>query len=263
MKAFLWFIAAALPLSAQPKLLVNAKPDTRSAAAGLEQTFKPLLAAQPQPAWIAYSVPSSRVNLGCDYVRDSGSQPGVIHLEPPDHAVIFFRVEGGAVERIRTLSPDCEIDAGDLPVHWLSDVVPAESVALLDTFATGRERYMDAAMRAVAAHADPAADAALARYLAPAQPESIRLGAVSALHRHSGPNTLQTLRQAIANDPDPRVKRRAVSALESMPEGEGVPLLIELAKATRADEVRKQAMTSLTHSRDPRALTFFEEVLKK
>jgi hypothetical protein len=139
MRPFLWLMAATLPLGAQPKLLVNAKLDTRSAAAGLEQTFRPLVTAQPQPAWIAYSVPSTRVNLGCDYVRDGWSQPGVIHLEPPDHAVILFRVDGGAVERIRTLSPDCEIDAGDLPVHWLADVKPAESVALLDTFATQRE----------------------------------------------------------------------------------------------------------------------------
>ena len=36
MKPLLWLMAAALPLAAQPKLLVNAKLDTRSAAAGLE-----------------------------------------------------------------------------------------------------------------------------------------------------------------------------------------------------------------------------------
>ena len=45
-------MAPALPLAAQPKLLVNAQVDTRSAAAGLEQTFRPLVTAQPQPAWI-------------------------------------------------------------------------------------------------------------------------------------------------------------------------------------------------------------------
>ena len=79
MKPLLWAIVAVLPLGAQPKLLVNAKLDTRSAAAGLEQAFRPLVTAQPQPAWIAYSVATTRVNLGCDYVRDGWSQPGVIH----------------------------------------------------------------------------------------------------------------------------------------------------------------------------------------
>src|SRR5258708_3080500 len=130
----------------EAKVLVEGGTETKCAAAGLEQTFRPLLTAQPQPAWIGYSVPSVRAGLGCDYVRDGWNQPGVIHLEPPDHAVILFRVDNGAVERIRTLSPDCEIDAGNLPLHWLSDVKPAESVALLDAFATQRERYMDGAM---------------------------------------------------------------------------------------------------------------------
>ena len=32
-----WVFFAALPLAAQPKLLVNAQTDTRSAAAGLER----------------------------------------------------------------------------------------------------------------------------------------------------------------------------------------------------------------------------------
>src|SRR3954466_5158118 len=113
MKLLLCLMSAALPLAAQPKLLVNAKLDSRPASAGLEQTFRPLVTAQPQPAWIGWSVPSPRVNRGCDYVRDGLEQRGVIHLEPPDTAIILMRVEGGAIDRIRSISPDCEIDAGD------------------------------------------------------------------------------------------------------------------------------------------------------
>ncbi|MEO8593096.1 MAG: HEAT repeat domain-containing protein [Candidatus Solibacter sp.] len=327
MKLLLCLMSAALPLAAQPKLLVNAKPDTRPVPAGLEQTFRPLVTAQPQPAWIGWSVPSTRVNRGCDYVRDGLGQQGVIHLEAPQTAVILIRVEGGAVDKIRSLSPDCEIDAGDLPLHWLTDVKPAESVALLDAYASQRDRFMDGALSAIASHSDPAADAALLRYLAPNQPESLRLRvvswfgpargrrgfevlkgliandpsdrireraistlanstepealdlviatarkdpnsrmrmqALSALNRHSGSKVLDTFKQAIESDPDVQVKRRAVSALQSMPDGEGIPTLIQLAKATPHAEVRKQAMSSLGQSHDGRALTFFEEVLKK
>ena len=64
MRPFLWLMAAALPLAAQPKLLVNARLDAQSAAGGLEQAFRPLVMALPQPAWIAYSVPTDRVHLG-------------------------------------------------------------------------------------------------------------------------------------------------------------------------------------------------------
>ena len=170
MKRAIWLMAAALPLAAQPKLLINAQVQTHSAAAGLESQFKALLAAQPPPAWIGYSVPSVRTyNLGCDYVRDGFTQPGVVHLEPPDHAVILFRVEANTLNRIRTLSPDCEIDAGGVPVHWLTDVQPAQSVALLVSLMPERDRVGDSPVNAIAQHADPAADQALERFLAPNQ----------------------------------------------------------------------------------------------
>ncbi|HUB77836.1 MAG TPA: HEAT repeat domain-containing protein [Bryobacteraceae bacterium] len=321
------FVLAALPLIAQPKLLVNARTDTRSAAAGLEREFKSLLAAQPQPAWIGYEVPAVRgAEMGCEYVRDGINTAGIVHLEPPDHAVIMFRVEGSTVNRLRNLSPDCEIDAGGLPVHWLTGVVPAESVALLATFVPRQELDANNALGAIAAHADPSADAVLARFLATNEPdwmrrraasleawergargveavknliavdpsESVRQAAISglarnkdpealnvlistarsakeprtrsqaisALNRKSGPAVLDTINAAIANDPDAQVRRRAVDTLGSLPDGEGVPALIRLAKTSKDFDVRKQAMNRLQNSHDARAEAFFEEVLK-
>ncbi len=329
-----WSIAAgiclALPLAAQPKLLVNAQVDTKPASSGLESVFHGLLGQQPQPAWIGYSVPAVRTGgLGCEYVRDGFSSPGVVHLEPPDRAVILIRVEGGAVTRIRSLSPDCEIDAGNLPVHWLTDVAPAQSVALLASLIPNREISGDGALNAIATHNDPSADAVLDRYLAPNQPETLRLRAVSwmgslrgrhgfealkkiiaddadgrvreravqalgsskepeagpllvslargdqnarireqaisslASSRKSYPAALDTLKSIIATDRDPQVKRRAVSALLSIPDGEGIPILIDVVRTTQDSEIRKQAMSTLGSSRDPRATAFFEEVLKK
>ena len=314
-------MAAALPLAAQPKLLIDAQVDTHSAAAGLEREFRPLLAAQPQPAWIGYTVPAAGgVQLGCEMVS------GVIHLEPPDHAVVLYRVEANAVSRIRALSPDCEIDAGGAPVHWLTDVQPAESVALLVTFVPQRDVRGDGVLKAIALHAGPVADAALEKLVAPDQPESLRqrtvpwfgsargrrgfevlknliandpseavreraisalavskepeaagllvstarsdrnprlrAQAIAALGRNSGPKTVAVIREVIEKDPDAQVRRRAVSALHALPDGEGIPLLIEVVKTTQNADVRKQAMSSLGQSRDPRALAYFEDVLK-
>jgi hypothetical protein len=316
-----WLMAAALPLAAQPKLLIDAQVDTHSAAAGLEREFRPLLAAQPQPAWIGYTVPAAGgVQLGCEMVS------GVIHLEPPDHAVVLYRVEANAVSRIRALSPDCEIDAGGAPVHWLTDVQPAESVALLVTFVPQRDVRGDGVLKAIALHAGPVADAALEKLVAPDQPESLRqrtvpwfgsargrrgfevlknliandpseavreraisalavskepeaagllvstarsdrnprlrAQAIAALGRNSGPKTVAVIREVIEKDPDAQVRRRAVSALHALPDGEGIPLLIEVVKTTQNADVRKQAMSSLGQSRDPRALAYFEDVLK-
>ncbi len=329
----MWWVGccvAALPLAAQPKLLVNAQVDTRPASAGLESVFHALLGQQPQPAWIGYSVPAvPNGGLGCEYVRDGFTSPGVVHLEPPDHAVVLLRVDGGAVTRIRSLSPDCEIDAGGLPVHWLTDVPAAASVALLASLVSTREVTGDGALSAIAVHRDPSADAVLDRYLAPDQPETLRLRAVSWMGAWRGrhgfealrkivaadpdnrvreravtalasskepeagpllvslargdsstrireqavsalgssrrpiPGAVETLRSIIATDRDPQVKRRAVSALVSLPDGQGIPLLIEVVKTSQDPEVRKQAMNTLGNSRDPRATAFFEEVLKK
>jgi HEAT repeat protein len=48
-----------------------------------------------------------------------------------------------------------------------------------------------------------------------------------------------------------------------MPDGEGVPKLIEVARTNRNAEVRKKAIFWLGQSKDPRALAFFEEVLTR
>jgi hypothetical protein len=47
-----------------------------------------------------------------------------------------------------------------------------------------------------------------------------------------------------------------------MPNGEGIPKLIEVARSNKNAAVRKQAMFWLGQSKDPRALGFFEEILK-
>ena len=254
MRTALCLIAAGLPLLAQPKLLVNAQTDTKSAAAGLEQTLRPLIAA-PQPAWIAYSVPSVRAGLGCDYVRDGWNQPGIIHLEPPDHAVILFRVEGGELQRVRTLSPDCQIDAGNLPFHWLTEVKPAESVAFLSNLAEKRDRYSDGAMTAISLHSDPSAEATLKRYLAPNQPSAVRVRAVNWF----GDAVLKDL---AANDPDERVRERAISRLGNSRDPATVDAIIPLARKDPNARIRSAAISALQHRGGAKVLEVYKETLE-
>jgi len=42
-----------------------------------------------------------------------------------------------------------------------------------------------------------------------------------------------------------------------------VPMLIDVARTSHDPEVRKQAMFWLGQSKDPRAVAFFEQVLKR
>ncbi len=72
-------------------------------------------------------------------------------------------------------------------------------------------------------------------------------------------------KQAVANaveDPDRQVKEKAVFALSQLPNHEGVPKLIELAKSHPDAAVRKKAAFWLGQSKDPRAVEYFEQVLR-
>jgi hypothetical protein len=246
MKPVLCLLVAALPLMAQPKLLVNAKVDTKSAAAGLEREFKALLTTSPQPAWIGYEVPAVRTaNLDCQYVRDGFSTAGIVHLEPPTHAVILFRVEGNSVGKLRSLSPDCEIDAGDLPVHWLTNVEPAQSIALLATFVPQRELDSNGPVNAIAMHADPAADAVLDKFLAPNQPDWLRQRTASLVGAERGRHGVEVLKNVIANDYSESVKQSALSGLSRNKEPEALALLMTTARNDHDPRVRSQAISAM------------------
>jgi HEAT repeat protein len=82
------------------------------------------------------------------------------------------------------------------------------------------------------------------------------------LAQKAGAKAAAAITDAIDNDPETEVKKRAVFALSQLPGDEGVPRLIEVARTNRNPAVRKQAMFWLGQSRDARALAFFEEVLK-
>jgi HEAT repeat protein len=70
------------------------------------------------------------------------------------------------------------------------------------------------------------------------------------------------IKNAVDTDPDSAVRERAVFSLSQMRNGEGIPMLIDLAKTHRDPAVRKKAMFWLGQSKDPRAVEFFAQVLK-
>lgn len=336
---------------AQQPHVENARIETRAVSGGVESTFRGILSAQSTPAWIGYSVPivagehqmccwNNNVMCGCSLEPRNGDETSTrssnqtVKLEGPRELVVLFRVESHRTGKIRTFTPECNLDAGGLPFIWLTGVTAPESIRLLlamtkDATAGSREehRMSDGATAAIAMHADPAADQALEELVAQNQPEQVRrqaifwLGnargqrgfeivsrvvredpsdkirehAIFALTQNKDPRSLEVvasvahndksprvrgqalfwlaqragkkiaesaINDAIANDPETEVKKKAVFALTQMPSGEGVPLLIQVVRTNRNPEVRKQAMFWLGQSKDDRALAFIEEVLK-
>jgi HEAT repeats len=291
--------AAAQGSAAAPRV-INGRVVPQPAGANLDATFRRLVSAQTEPAWIGYSVPAvsdGNRRFCCDgttWISDGivitngrlatcGLEPGdrnlrtsqgqpiqnqsPIRLEGPDTMVVLYRVEEKAVQRIRIFSPDCELDAGGRTIQWLDGVNAGDSVKLLSTFMSRADvksdRLTDAALSAIAMHADAQSLPELMR-LARQDPSShVRGQALFWIAQKAGQRAAAEITAAIENDPDTEVKKRAVFALSQLPKDEGIPLLIKVARTNQNPAVRKQAIFWLGQSKDPRALDFFAEILAK
>lgn len=64
-------------------------------------------------------------------------------------------------------------------------------------------------------------------------------------------------------DEDREVRDQAVFALSQLPDEQGIPILIRLAKTNKDPKVRRKALFWLGQSDDPRAIKLFEEILTK
>ena len=271
-------LASSVAFAQQPNF-VNARVVARAAQPDVTRAIAAVTKAQAEPAWIAYAVPAlnnetmSRGNDGwsercrleqqrVDPATNTYVQ-GPVRLEPAPNVMVLVRVQANAIQRVRSLSADCQVDAGGLQVYWLGDVNPAQSVDFLKTLVTRVEvrDQSESALSAIALHRDASASAAileLAKNGAPRQ----RQRALVWIARRAESQAAGIISQAIDNDPDVEVKKQAISALSQLPRDQGIPLLITLARSHTNPAVRKQAMQRLGQSNDPRALKFFEEVLR-
>jgi hypothetical protein len=263
-------VLVATPVIAQPRI-TNGEVRQVTIAPTLTRAALDAFASKAGTAWLAYAVP---IVAGDHSVCDSmwrGGQPPQSHanpvmmLEGPRRLWVLFRFAEGRVDRIRVASEDCTLDAAGLTVQWAPGVSPADSVAVLSTFAAAgaSTRLADGALTALALHGDPAA---LQRLLVVAREGAtthLRGQALFWLAQRAGEKAIGAISDAIANDPETDVKKRAVFALSQLPNGDGVPRLIEVARTNPNPAVRKQAMFWLGQSKDARAVNFFAEILFK
>lgn len=145
-----WMMAAAAHAQAP---ITNAKVDMRSAAQGVDRVVQSI-AATRSAAWIGYrlaAAPGARRTCG-------GYGPRVL-LEPPSEFYVLARMEAGEIVRIRSFTPECDIDAGGLPLVWLTDLKPADGVAWLVQMArTSKDSNIKkAAVSALVRSGDPSA----------------------------------------------------------------------------------------------------------
>jgi len=221
-----------------------------------------------EPMWIGYAQPMIDGNHNmCDYWSDGRmitQSTDPIRLEPADFFFVLFRIEEKQITRIRTFSDNCPLDAGGKAVHWFTSVSPSDSVSYMKTFMSPdtTRKLNDSAVTVIALTKGDQALNELLTLAKDGPSAQVKGNALFWLAQRAGQKAIGTITAAIENDPDTKVKEKAVFALSQLPKDEGVPLLIQQARTNKNPVVRKQAMFWLGQSKDPRALKFFEEILK-
>lgn len=270
--------SVAVAIAAQQPRITNGKVAAQPAGTPLTQSFRSLVSSQNDIGWTGYTVPvvdSERTM--CCFNGDNGgdgrgccracrlepaadgttmstrtqttpvsAQGGTVRLEPSERMVVLFRIADRTVERIRVFSEDCELDAGGRTITWLEGVRPADSIALLETFATPadgrRDRIVDGAITGIALHADAAADASLERLVAPNQPEAIRKKVTFWLGNARGARGLAALRKILQSDPSAEVQKSAVFGVSQSREPGAQDVLIGLARNDANPKIRGEAL---------------------
>lgn len=250
--------------------LDNARLERRSGANGLRA-----LLAQAD-GWVGWSAPTKGDRAMCCWdsfeAREAGqggscrldrrsgmnisSDPDVASLTGPEMRVLA-RLERGRPRDVRVYSAGCRVDAGGAVATWFDGVAPADSVALLASWAGQAEQ----AIAALALHDHPAAVEALLALARDHRSAETRGQALFWVSQQAGERAAAAIERAIEHDPDQEVKEKAVFALSQLPKDQAVPLLLRTMQTNRNPEVRKRAAFWLGQSHDPRALAYFEELL--
>ena len=198
----------ASPAAAQPPQLTNGQLQVQSAGGELSRVFDGGRAALAGPAWIGYAVPIVRGDRfrACDWNGGHNTPANTtVKLEGGDTLHVLYRVEQGAVVRIRIFSEGCGIDAGGRPVLWLTDVRPAQSVALLAQFTRdAARRVADDALAALSMHADPSADTALLTAAREASVPHLRGQALFWVAQRAGDRAIPTITRGHRSRPGHR-----------------------------------------------------------
>jgi hypothetical protein len=261
--------AAGLP--GQQPAISNANLRTVPVTGGLDAAIRAAAAGQRGPLWVGYAVRAqpgtgqsccwNGSNNGCGLEDNRGSivhQGGEkvsVKLEGPSHYSVFYRVEGGVVGRLAAYAVDCPIDAGGLPVAWLTGVTSSESIATLARYGASSDqaKVANSAIYAIAMHAGTEADGALERLSSPTQPEKARRDALFWLGMARGRRGYEVVSRVVREDSSDHVREHAIFVLSESKEPEAIAAIIRIAKEDKSAHVRGKALFWLAQKASKKA----------
>jgi hypothetical protein len=175
---------------------------------------------------------------------------GPAQLEAGTSVIVLLRVIDGHVERLRTISDDCPIDANGRAITWLAGVDAPESLRYLGaltqpaTLTSEARRQAQSAITAIAQHRDTGADAWLDRLMASGADTDLRDNAARALAAYRGHHGFEQVSRAIAGEPNAQARQRLVSALRQSSDPAAAQTLLTLAQTDANEHVRAEAILS-------------------
>jgi len=262
----------------------NARMEKKALAGPLAAEVKTWATKAEHPQWLGYAVPQmgrertmccgdydGSWRNGCGHCRleDRGDgtsmttkeDAGTAKLEAPRSIAVLFRADNKRVTKIRVVSLECSLDAGGLPLVWLSGVKPGESVELLETFVQGTdldahddEHTSHSALTAIALHADSAADRALESFTRAGEPESLRKQTAFWLGAAREKAGLAVLQKMAKSDPSSEVRAQVTFALSVSHEQGAVEEMIRMAHDDQSTHVRGQALFWLAQKAGQKAV---------
>ena len=206
--------------------------------------------------------PADSVRLLATFARTTASPPRVARTAVTALALHADAAADSALEQLVAASQPMEIRKQ--AALWLGVARGDRGFEVLRA-AVERDPSADFRKQATMALSQSPAPGAIDTLIRMAKADSdpsVRGQALFWVAQKAGKKAAGAITDAIANDPETQVKERAVFALAQLPKDEGVPLLINVARSNRDPRVRERAMFWLGQSKDPRAVAFFEEVLK-
>ncbi len=257
-----------------PPKIVNGRVETRTLWRELPLELQSLVDKTAEPIWAGYAVPevagdrilccgnynvtdegvsghcgSCRLEKGDDGTNVTPASDAKVQLEATPRMAVLFRMVKKRINKIRVVSAECTLDAGGRTVVWFSGVKPAESIAWLESFVGSdaggeheRHGVGDAALTAIAMHADDSADRALESFAAQGKPAELRKRASFWLGAARGRTGLTVLEKMAKNDPSPEVRGQVAFAFSVSHEAGALEDLIRMARDDESAHARGQAL---------------------
>ncbi len=257
-----------------PPRIVNGRVEARTLSGKLPLELQSLADKSTGPVWVGYAVPevagdrilccgnynvtdegvsgrcgSCRLERGDEGMNVTSATDVKVQLEGTRRIAVLFRMEQKKINKIRLVSAECTLDAGGRIVVWLTGVKPAESVAWLESLVGSdaggeheRRSVGDAALTAIAMHADGSADRTLESFTAQGKPTELRKRASFWLGAARGRAGLTTLEKMAKNDPSPEVRGQVAFAFSVSHEPGALDDLIRMARDDESAHARGQAL---------------------